>query len=105
MKRILVLDLPALLQGNQCGVNVPLLHETLRDALTLKNIKLMLCKEDVALLASNTDYAFTENVWKFLSDIDVVPYDGTDRKDGVTFAPDIIGNTFSVEMQKAIYLL
>ena len=104
MKRIIVIDLPAFCQGNLHQVDVLLLYETLREIKKLKNVELMFGEGDSVLLAGNQDYTFTNEVWEFLSEIKMISYDISDRKDNVTHNPGIIDASYSNDMKDCIYL-
>ena len=103
MKRTIALDLPVLLQGNVHHVNVPLLHDVLGMIKGLKNVEILLCNDDLQFLYENADFAFTGNVMKFLSEVKITEYDGSARKDALTYTPDIVSG-LEAEMADAVYL-
>ena len=104
MKRVIAIDLPALYQGNIFQVDVSLLHDTLKQIQNLKNVELMINKEDYNILCQNEDFSFTNEIWRFLSDIKFFCYDSKDRKDSVSHQPSIIGESMPDALKSAIYL-
>ena len=59
---------------------------------------------DNVMLAGNKDYTFTNEVWRFLSDVKVISHDINDRKDNVTHNPNIIDDSYVDDMKDCIYL-
>ena len=102
MKRTIALDLPVLLQGNVHHVDVPLLHDVLGMIKGLKNVEILLCNDDLQFLYENADFAFTGNVMKFLSEVKITEYDGSARKDALTYTPDIVSG-LEAEMADAVW--
>lgn len=103
MKRTIAIDLPVLLQGNVHHVDVPLVHDVLGMVKGLKNLEIVLCNDDLQFLYENSDFAFTGNVMKFLSEVKLREYDEGARKEALTYAPDIISGLES-DMADAVYL-
>ena len=103
MKRTIAIDLPVLLQGNVHHVDVPLVHDVLGMIKGLKNLEIVLCNDDLQFLYENSDFAFTGNVMKFLSEVKLREYDEGARKEALTYAPDIISGLES-DMADAVYL-
>lgn len=104
MKRTIAIDLPALYEGDRHGVDMALLHDALRSMALLKNLEIVLNRSDLALLAGNPDFAFSSEVWKFLSEVTVDEYGLTDWKENLLHSPNIIDAGFTQEMKNAIYL-
>ena len=103
MKRTIAIDLPVLLQGNVHYVDVPLVHDVLGMIKGLKNVEIVLCNDDLQFLYENSDFAFSGNVMKFLSEVKLSEYDEASRKEALTYAPDIISGLES-DMADAVYL-
>lgn len=104
MIRTIAIDVPALCEGNLHKVDVPLFQEVLNGIRNLKNVELLISDADKNLLSGNSDYTFTGEVWKFLSDIPLASYDENDKRENLTHTPNIIDAKFSKVMQEAIYL-
>jgi len=99
-----VVDLPALCQGNLHRVDVPLLHEALGMMKGLKHAAVLLGEADQAILASNMDYSFTNEVWRFFSDVKVSFYGPDVYKSNITHTPGIIDAGYNQVLKDAIYL-
>lgn len=102
MKRTIAIDLPVLLQGNVHHVDVPLVHDVLEKITGLKNVEVLFCNDDLQILYAN-DYTFAGNVLKFLSDVKLSEYDGSARKESLTYVPDIVSG-LEADMSNAVYL-
>ena len=104
MNKNVMIDLPALCQGNQYGVNITLFLDTLREIKGLKHPNLLLGESDQIILASNPDYTFTRDVWQFLSDVQVSLYGKDVYKSSLTHNPDILDTGYEKDLLDAIYL-
>lgn len=103
MKHTIAIDLPVLLQGDIHRVDVPLLYDVLEKITGLKNVEVLFCNADLQFLYENANYAFTCNIMKFLSDVKLSEYDGSARKEALTYAPDIVSG-LEAKMADAVYL-
>ena len=98
MNRTFVVDLPALCQGNLHGVDIALFHESLGLIKGLKHPVLLLGDSDEAILASNSDYAFTNEVWKFLLDVQISMYGPDAYRANLTSNPIIIDDGYDKDL-------
>ena len=103
MKHTIAIDLPVLLQGDIHRVDVPLLYDVLEKITGLKNVEVLFCNADLQFLYENANYAFTCNIMKFLSDVKLSEYDGSARKEALTYAPDIVSG-LEAKLADAVYL-